>query len=164
MGASGLSVCWECSDFEKCKKKNIKKILKFLKFPKFCQSLFWNFVPEKNFQKKRLQIPKNIEKSKKNIFKKIRNPSWLWRTFLTPGMKIRSPNWFQCVVLDHTFHVEKDWSWWVDFRFVLAPTYWMDWNWLNHIRVLVLYLYNFPNQIETFFPVWVKLVKLRPHI
>ena len=41
----------------------------------------------------------------------IKNTSWLWRTFLTPGMEMGNPKWIQCDVPDHTFHVENDWGW-----------------------------------------------------
>ena len=37
----------------------------------------------------------------------IRNTSWLWRTFLTPGMEIRNLEWFQCVVNVHICHLKK---------------------------------------------------------
>jgi len=46
-------------------------------------------------------------KFKKLYLASIRNTSWLWRTFLTPGMEMRNPKWIQCDVTDHTFHVEK---------------------------------------------------------
>ena len=38
----------------------------------------------------------------------IRN---LWRRFLTPWMEIRNPKGFQYDVPDHSFHLEKDWGW-----------------------------------------------------
>ena len=51
-----------------------------------------------------------ISQTKKKIWSFIRNPSWQWRTFLTPEMEISNPKWFQCNVLDHIFHLEKDWN------------------------------------------------------
>ena len=49
--------------------------------------------------------------SSKLYLASIKNTSWLWRTFLTPGMEMGNPRWIQCDVPDHTFHVEKDWGW-----------------------------------------------------
>ena len=44
------------------------------------------------------------------FLEKIRNPSWLCRTFLTSGMEMRNPKWFQCVVNVHICHLKNNWG------------------------------------------------------
>ena len=75
--------------------------LQRLHFLKWLQAVFKMLLENCQTPK----TPRNLETCDKNVLNKIRNPS-----FLTPGMEIRNPKWFVCVVNDHICHLPKDWD------------------------------------------------------